>query len=308
MRKKIVVFGSYVTDLTAFAPQLPVPGQTILGKYFRSGPGGKGSNQAIAIHRTGEDVTLITKLGKDALGEMAQAFYQNEAMEMKGILIDQSYETGAALIIVDEKTAQNEIVVTLGACEHFTEEDISYTKEVLADADIVLAQLETNLEATEAVIKYAKSRGILTILNPAPAKQLNDELFRSVDILTPNETEAASLTGLSVNNKDQTSVRKAAQNLLDRGVGKVVITLGEMGAYATDGSQEMFVSPIRIGQVVDTTGAGDAFNGGLASGLAQGMTFFQAIKYASVVSSLAVTKMGTAPSMPYKQEIMKYYN
>ena len=114
MRKKIVVFGSYVTDLTAFAPQLPVPGQTILGKYFRSGPGGKGSNQAIAIHRTGEDVTLITKLGKDALGEMAQAFYQNEAMEMKGILIDQSYETGAALIIVDEKTAQNEIVVTLG--------------------------------------------------------------------------------------------------------------------------------------------------------------------------------------------------
>ena len=308
MHKKIVVFGSYVTDLTAFAPQLPVPGQTILGKYFQSGPGGKGSNQAIAIHRTGEDVTLITKLGKDALGDMARVFYQNESMEMKGILVDQSYGTGAALIIVDEKTAQNEIVVTLGACEHFTEADISYAKNVISDADIVLAQLETNLEATEAVIKYAKSKGILTILNPAPAKALPDGLFLAVDILTPNETEASSLAGIEVDNRDKNSIREAAKRLLAKGTGKIVITLGENGAYATDGTEEMFMKPIDTGEVVDTTGAGDAFNGGLASGLAQGMDFFQAIKYATVVSSLAVTKKGTAPAMPYKQEIMKYYS
>lgn len=306
MNKKIVVFGSYVTDLTVFAPQLPIPGQTILGKYFKSGPGGKGSNQAVAIHRTGTNVTFITKLGKDALGDMARVFYENEKMSLEGILCDDVYETGAALIIVDEQSAQNEIVVTLGACGHFTEQDVEFAKQIVSDADILLVQLETNLEATEEIVRFAKEKGVLTILNPAPAKPLKREFLKNIDILTPNETEASSLTGIYVDKSDNESIRRAARALIDQGVRKVIITLGEKGAYASDGNEELFYEPIKTGEVVDTTGAGDAFNGGFAAGIAQGLEFFQAIKYATVVSSLAVTRVGTAPAMPHKSEIVKY--
>ncbi len=306
MSKKILVFGSFVTDLTARTDRLPREGETVKGNSFYSGPGGKGSNQAVAAHRAGADVLLVTKLGRDAFGQNAKSFYTAEGMCLDGILTDEIHETGAALILVDRVTAQNEIAVVLGACDHFDQHDMEAVYPLIQHADIVLAQLETNLEATEDALRYAKLHGCKTILNPAPAQPLSDELLRSVDIITPNETEASLLTGVSVDGS-RDSVRQAAACFLKKGVRQVIITLGASGVYGTNGAQELFYPALDLGPVVDTTGAGDAFNGGFAAGLAQGYDFFEAIRYGSVVSGLAVTRQGTAPAMPYRQEIQLHY-
>lgn len=306
MSKKILVFGSFVTDLTARADRLPREGETVKGNSFYSGPGGKGSNQAVAAHRAGADVLLVTKLGRDAFGQNAKSFYTAEGMCLDGILTDEIHETGAALILVDRVTAQNEIAVVLGACDHFDQHDMEAVYPLIQHADIVLAQLETNLEATEDALRYAKLHGCKTILNPAPAQPLSDELLKSVDIITPNETEASLLTGVSVDGS-RDSVRQAAACFLKKGVRQVIITLGASGVYGTNGAQELFYPALDLGPVVDTTGAGDAFNGGFAAGLAQGYDFFEAIRYGSVVSGLAVTRQGTAPAMPYRQEIQLHY-
>lgn len=306
MSKKILVFGSYVTDLTARADRLPLEGETVKGSSFYSGPGGKGSNQAVAAHRAGADVLLVTKLGRDSFGQNAKNFYAAEGMRLEGILTDEVHETGAALILVDSVTAQNEIAVVLGACNHFDQYDMEIVHPLIQQADIVLTQLETNLDATEEVLRYAKLHGRKTILNPAPAHPLSDELLKSVDVITPNETEASLLTGIPVDSSRE-SVRRAATCFLKKGVGQVIITLGAAGVYGTDGTRELFYPALDLGAVVDTTGAGDAFNGGFAAGLAQGYDFFEAIRYGSVVSGLAVTRQGTAPAMPSRQEIQLHY-
>lgn len=303
---KIVVFGSYVTDLTGRSKRLPVQGETVKGISFKSGPGGKGSNQAVAAHRAGADVTLITKLGDDTFGKYALDFYEEEKMCTDGILIDKKYETGAALIMVDDSTAQNAILVIIGACDHFTDEDVNKSKYFIDQASILVAQLETNLEATIAVIKYAREKGLTTILNPAPAQPLDESFLKMIDIITPNETEASLLTGVNVDdNKD--NIREAASRLLEKGVKKVIITLGKNGVYANDGKEELFLSVKDYGPVVDSTGAGDAFNGGFAARLAEGFSFFEAVKFGSVVGSLSVTRVGTAPVMPMRDEIMQFY-
>lgn len=305
MKKNVLVFGSYVTDLCGRANAFPQPGETVKGHYFKMGPGGKGSNQAVAAKRAGANVTFVTKLGDDPLGKQALAFYETEGMATASILIDSENQTGAALIIVDETTAQNEIVVVGGACGNFTEGDMPAILQHVQQADILLLQLETNLEPVRAILKHARQHGVLTVLNPAPAQQLEEEYYRCVDIITPNETEAQVLTGVRVTGRD--SAAQAAKKLLALGVGKVVITLGGEGCYATDGRQEELCGIVDCGPAVDTTGAGDAFSGGLTAALARGLEFFEAVRYGSIVAGLAVTRHGTAPAMPLRDEIEEVY-
>lgn len=304
-RKKLVVFGSYVTDLTAKCPRFPAAGETVKGSSFITGPGGKGSNQAVAAHRAGADITVITKVGDDSFGENVKRFYAENRMCLDGVMTDSAYPSGAALIMVHSESMQNEIVVIPGACEHITTADLDTMKPILDMADIVLTQLETNLDATIAVLSYSKARGSLTILNPAPAVPLDDDVLSLVDIITPNETEAALLTGIPVHNVD--GARLAAKALQQRGVRKVIITLGEKGSYALDDEEEFICPSEHLGPVVDTTGAGDAFNGGLAAALSFGYSFREAIRYATIVSGLSVTRFGTAPAMPSYEEIQKNY-
>ena len=304
--KKIVVFGSYVTDLCIRTGQFPKPGETVKGHSFSMGPGGKGSNQAVAAHRAGADVTLITKLGKDSFGDLALAFYRGEGMNTDGILLDEKEETGCAFIMLQDETAQNQIIVNSGACGCITPEETEKAVEALRGAGILLTQLETNPEPAIRLLKCAKEQGLLTILNPAPAAPIPEDSYRTVDIITPNETEAELLTGIHVT--DEASAEKAARVFFERGVKNVIITLGGMGAYANDGTEGKLVPAQKPAPVADTTGAGDCFSGALAAALAQGMDFFSAVKYGVCASGIAVTRKGTAPAMPRREEIEALYN
>ena len=303
--KKIVVFGSYVTDLTGRTPKFPTEGETVMGVSFKSGPGGKGSNQAVAAKRAGGDVTLVTRLGEDDFGKLALNFYDKEGIDSSKIIVDKNSDTGAALIIVNEATGQNEIVVIIGACGEFKPEEVQALKETVASAGTVLCQLETNPEATYKVLDMAKQAGVTTVFNPAPARKLPDEVLNGIDYITPNETEAEIITGIAVTGYESAS--KAADVLLGKGVKNVVITLGNKGYYAKNAQSEFTGAPIQV-NVVDTTGAGDAFNGGFTAALAAGMSFEAALIYGNVTGGLAVEKLGTAPAMPYKEEIMAALN
>ncbi len=304
MGKRVVVFGSFVVDLTSRAKGLPVPGQTILGSSFKMGAGGKGSNQAVAAHRAGADVTLVTKIGRDVFGKVAMDFYRGEGMNTDYILEDEEKETGAALILVDETTAQNEIVVVSGACGNITPEDVKRCRKLIESADILLLQLEINFDALFEVVNIAHAAGVTIVLNTAPANQLPDEVLAKVDIVTPNETEAQALTGVSIQN--EADALRAARVFMEKGVKQVVITLGAMGAFAADGVRHELVKRIAV-EAVDTTGAGDAFNGGFVMALSEGKDLFTALRYGNVTGALSVQKLGTAPSMPQRSEIDALY-
>lgn len=304
MKKKVVVFGSFVVDLTGRTPRLPVPGETVMGTSFAMGPGGKGSNQAVAVHRAGADMTLVTKVGKDVFGTVATDFYKEEGMDTSYIFEDESKETGCALISVDENTAQNEIVVISGACGNITPEDVEKSRSLIESAGILLLQLEINLDALYKVIDIAHEAGVTIVLNPAPAAELPDEVLRKIDIVTPNETEAQVLTGVKIEN--EADAKKAAKVFMDKGVKEVVITLGSLGAFAMDQEKSELVERLNV-DAIDTTGAGDAFNGGFVMALAEGKDLFTALRYGNVTGALSVTKLGTAPSMPSREEINALY-
>lgn len=309
MDKRIVVFGSFVVDLTSRQKGLPKPGQTLLGSSFRMGAGGKGSNQAVAAHRAGADVTLVTKVGNDVFANVALDFYRNECMRTDYILRDPMKETGVALILVDEESAQNEIVVVSGACGNITPDDVKRCSPLIKNASILLLQLEINFDALYSIIDIAHRAGVTVVLNPAPAAAVADEIYSKIDIVTPNETEAQMLTGVEIRN--EADARRAASVFHARGTKNVVITLGEMGAFASDGKMAELLPRIPVG-AVDTTGAGDAFNGGFAMALSEGHNLFDAMRYGNVAGALSVTRMGTAPSMPPRAEIdamfAKYYH
>lgn len=296
----VLVFGSFVVDLTCRSKGLPLPGQTLLGTSFKLGPGGKGSNQAVAAHRAGADVTLVTKLGKDVFGKVALDFYQNEGMDTSHIIQSEDVDTGAAAIIVDEITAQNEIVVVTGACNHITTEDVEKCRPLIEKANILLLQLEINFDALYKVIEIAHAAGAKIVLNPAPAAELPDEILSKIDIVTPNETEAQALTGVTV--VDAETAEKAAKVFIDKGVKQVIITMGSLGSYAYDGEKGELLPRLKV-NAIDTTGAGDAFNGGFVKALDEGKTLFEALRYGNATGALSVTKLGTAPSMPYQNEI-----
>ena len=305
MNKNVFVLGSYVTDLCSRSTGFPEVGETIKGLAFSYGPGGKGSNQAVAAFKAGANVRFSTKVGKDIFGDKALSFYQEIGMSTDWVQIDPNAQTGAALIMVDERTSQNQIIVIGGACENISETDTKNLYQVLEESAIFLTQLETNLKPVYEMLSRAHEKGITTILNPAPAQEVELELFKNIDVITPNETEAEFFTGIKVVNQDSASL--AAKKFHEWGVKNVVITMGEHGAFLSDDNIQELIPAANCGKVVDTTGAGDAFSGGLAAGLAEGKTLYDAVRYATVVAGLSVTKKGTAPAMPNKHDIQKKY-
>lgn len=301
--KKIVVMGSFVVDLMGRAGHLPKRGETVKGGFFKAGPGGKGSNQGIAAKRMGADVIFATKIGKDAFGKMAMDSFKQEDMDTQLIFSDEKTSTGAALIMVDEKTSDNKILVVLGASEEINQENIRKINLAIDNADIYLTQLETNVDAVEKTIKYAASKKKKIVLNPAPIQEIDNEIYKNVDIFTPNEIEASVLSGIEVKNFND--ARQAAEIFLSKGVKNVVITMGKLGVYLKNKKEEAIIESYSV-KAVDTTGAGDAFNGGLVAGLGEGMSLKKAVEYGNAVAALSVTKIGTAPAMPYKKEVLEF--
>lgn len=297
---KVVVFGSFVADLTSRASKLPEPGETIIGSSFKIGPGGKGSNQGVAAKRAGADLTMITKVGDDVFGNIALKLYENEDMDTKHVFIDKELETGTALIMVDENTAENQILVVSGACGNITEDDIKSVEDVISDAGIILMQLEVNSDAIEKVINIAYKNGVKVVLNPAPAIPLSSDILSKVYIATPNEHEAETLTGIKVT--DEKSAEKAADKLMELGVKNVIITLGKAGTYVKTKDSSECIKGFSV-NAVDTTGAGDAFNGAFVTALSEDKDIFEAAMFGNAAGALSVTKYGTAPAMPYRNEI-----
>jgi ribokinase len=300
MATKIVVFGSFVVDLASRADHLPRPAETVIGSVFALGPGGKGSNQGVAAHRAGADVCMITKVGDDVFGKVALDFYQSEGMNTDLIFVDKEKETGTALIMVDENSAQNQILVVPGACGNINDEDIERATPAIKDAQIILMQMEVNLDANWKVLDIAHKNGVKVVLNTAPAQKVDDAILAKVNVLTPNEVEASILSGVEVVTMDD--ARRAAEVFQKKGVEEVVITMGAQGAYVRSGSRELIIPRLNV-EAIDTTGAGDAFNGGLVTALAEGKDLFAAAEFANVVGALSVTKKGTAPAMPFRKDI-----
>ncbi|KUO73983.1 MAG: ribokinase [Clostridia bacterium BRH_c25] len=305
MKKKIVIMGSFVVDLMGRAPHLPEPGETVKGSAFKMGPGGKGSNQAVAAKRAGANVDIISKVGNDVFGELAINNFRQEGFNTEYIFIDTFNQTGTALILVDDTTGENAILVTLGACSNITSDDLDKAKHMIKEADIFVAQLETNISAIEQCIKWAHESGVQVVLNPAPIQEIDNIILAMVDIITPNEVEASKLTGIDINSIED--ARKAATLLQDKGAKNVVITLGAKGALVREGEREEIIEPYKV-NAIDTTGAGDAFNGGLVTALSENKTIIEAAKFANALAALSVTKIGTAPAMPFREEIERLMN
>jgi ribokinase len=300
---KVVVVGSYVVDLMSRTPHLPKPGETVLGGPFKMGPGGKGGNQATAAARCGSEVTFVTKIGNDLFGREALNHFTGENVNTEYIIVDYNQSTGAALIAVDNHS-ENSIVVALGACGTISEDEVLAVEEKVKEADIVLLQLETSIEAIVTAVKLAKNHGVPVVLNPAPFQEFPREILRDVAYITPNETEAFELCGIEV--LDEGTALAAAKRIHEMGVATVIITLGSKGAFLYTGGDSGELVPSFKVEAVDTTGAGDAFNGGFTHALSNGYTVREAMTFANTVAALSVTKIGTAPSMPYKHEIEEF--
>ncbi len=291
-----------MTDLTCRTNRMAKWGETILGNSFKLGPGGKGSNQAVAAARLNADVRLITKLGRDAFGEMARQFYQGEGMSLARVYEDPEVTSATATIVIDETTQENAIIVVQGACGCLTVDEVEAATEEISTSDIFLTQLELPIPPTIRGIEIAHRAGVPVILNPAPALPLTVEVLQKIDYLTPNESEALTLIGDTSLDKFE-DVEKLADRLLALGVRNVVLTLGEKGAFVKSGSICRHIPAFHCGKVVETTGAGDAFAGGLAVALAEKKSLEAATVYGCAVAGLSVTRAGTAPSMPRREEV-----
>jgi ribokinase len=298
--KRVTIMGSYVADLAFRIDRLPGWGETRMGRSFQLGPGGKGSNQAVAAARAGASVAFISKLGPDAFGEIARTLYRNERIDTQFVFSTPN-PTGAAAILIDAAKGENAIIVVPGACFELTPAEVDQATALFAASAIFVAQLELPLPTVEHGLRLAHSRGVPTILNPAPAAPLPETIYPLCDYLTPNESEASALTGIPVT--DLASAEQAAIALLGCGVRNVILTLGAQGALIKNSTLTRHVPAVNAGPVVETTGAGDAFNGGLATALAEGMDLIEATSFACAVAGISVTRPGTAPSMPHRSEI-----
>ena len=298
--KFVTVMGSYVADMAFRTEKLPAWGETYMGKEFRLGPGGKGSNQAVAAARAGARVSFISKLGRDALGDIARQTYREEGIDTRHLL-ETEEATGAAAIILDAKSGENAIIVVPGACFGLTPEEVAEARELIAASAVFLTQLELALPTVEFGLELAHSLGVTTILNPAPGCSLAESIYPNCDYLTPNESEAEVLTGIRVGSLADAEL--AADALLGRGVGTVVVTLGAQGALVKNAQLREHVAAVDAGPVLETTGAGDAFNGGFAVALAEGRGIVDAVRFGCAVAGISVTRAGTAPSMPRRGEV-----
>ena len=302
---KVVVFGSFVVDLMARSPHLPVPGETVKGSMFKMGPGGKGFNQCVAAHKAGADVVMVTKLGRDSFADVALNAMDELGMDKDSLYYSDDVETGIALILVDENTSQNEIIIVPGACNTITAEEVSRIETLIKDSEYVLLQLEVNQDANEMVVDMANRYGCKVIVNTAPYAKISDEFLSKTYMVTPNEVEAEELTGVHVDSLE--SAHEAAEYFYKQGVEKVIITLGSRGVFVSSDGKEEIVPAFKV-DAVDTTGAGDAFNGGLLAALSKGQDIWEAVRFANGLAALSVQKMGTTPSMPTLEEIEAFLN
>jgi ribokinase len=304
MKPKIVVVGSSNTDMIVKLPHLPKPGETVIHGTYSSAAGGKGANQAVAAARAGGDVVFVTKVGNDSFGSRAIEGFRKEGINTDYSCIDPSAPSGVALILVDEQ-GENSIGVASGANGHFTPSDLSQALEVISAADILLLQLEIPISTVEAAIRCATQAGVPVILNPAPAVTLDPDLLRHISVITPNRSEAETLSNVSL--ADDTSLEKASQVLRSQGVGAVIITLGPRGASLAGASSFELISGFPV-QAVDTTAAGDIFNGALAVSLGEGTSLRDAVRFANAAAALSVQKLGAQPSAPQREEILELLN
>ena len=296
---KVVILGVFVADTAYRGSRMPKMGETILGNSFVLGPGGKGSNQAVAAGKLGADVTIITRLADDDFGKMAMETWGNANVKGAVKYSTNSY-TGAAFIFIDDKTGDNAIIIAPGAASEISLKDIHENSKIISTTDVFLTQLEQPISAAKEGLQVAKANGKITILNPAPAAKLPKEVFGLCDFMTPNETETEALTGLPVRNEKEAET--AAKFLNELGVRTPIITMGEQGAFL---HEHGLIPAFDVGEVVETTGAGDAFNGGFAVALSEGKSALEAVKFGCATASISVTRPGTAPSMPARDEVEK---
>ena len=296
----VAILGIYAADLSFAAPRQPHMGETLIGSKFALGPGGKGSNQAVAAARAGAKVTFISRVGKDSFGDNALAMYAKEGIKTH-VPQDENHATGAAYIFLQEGTGANAIIVVPGAAGQVGVADVEAARDAIIASAVFMVQLETPVASAMASLKLAKDNGVTTIFNPAPATGLDDSIYALCDYCTPNEGEASLLTGVAVTNLE--SARAAADILLAKGVGTALITLGGQGSLLHGQGKSIHIPIFNAGKVVDTTGAGDAFNGGFAASLARGATAEEAARFGSATAGISVTRYGTAPSMPYLHEV-----
>ena len=298
-RRQILVVGSCNTDMVIKAAHLPRPGETILGGTFFMNPGGKGANQAVAIARLGGSVTFICKTGSDIFGHQSQQLFEEEGINTSYVFSDSGNPSGVALITVDEK-AENCIVVASGANANLLPSDLEKAEEAIERADLVLMQLEVPMETVCFVADIAWQKGKKVILNPAPAHPLPADLLRHLYLITPNETEAEMITGVKIT--DESSAGEAARALSGMGVQHVIITLGSKGALIYSNGKAEMVPALKV-EAVDTTAAGDVFNGALTVALSEGRSLKEAARFACKASAISVTRVGAQSSAPYRNEV-----
>jgi ribokinase len=298
----ILVVGSSNTDMIIKLDRIPRPGETLLGGAFVTAAGGKGANQAVGAARAGGKVTFVARVGQDMFGDQAVAGFIKDGIVVDHVTRDKTNPSGVALIFVG-KDGENSIAVAGGANAKLSPADVRKAKAAFAGASVLVMQLETPLESVQAAADLAAKAGVRVILNPAPAQPLPDKLLQGVSIITPNETEAELLTGIAVT--DTASAAAAAAKLRARGVQTVIITLGARGAFVATESGGQLVSGFKV-KAVDTTAAGDIFNGALAVALAEGKPLDQAVRFGHAAAAISVTRLGAQPSAPTRREIEKF--
>ncbi|MDR0603485.1 MAG: ribokinase [Bacteroidales bacterium] len=298
-KQKILVVGSSNTDMVIKTEHLPRPGETVIGGTFFMNPGGKGANQAVTVARLGGQATFICKTGSDVFGHQAHQLFEEEGIDTSFIMFDSKNPSGVALITVDAN-AENCIVVASGSNANLLREDVAKAKEAIEDADIILMQLEIPMETVEFVAKIANETNKKVILNPAPAQPLSAELISNLYIITPNETEAEMISGIAIT--DDKSAFEAAKKIADMGVDNVIITMGDRGALAHNKTTSKIIDAYKV-KAIDTTAAGDVFNGALAVALAENRTIVDAVRFACKTAAISVTREGAQSSVPYRSEV-----
>jgi ribokinase len=298
--RKIIVVGSSNMDMVVKTSHIPVPGETVLSGAFFMNPGGKGANQAVAAARLGAEVIFISRLGNDVFGKQLSQLFSNEGIDTTYLVSDETLPSGVALITVDEQ-GENSIVVASGANAGLSVNDLEAVLPLIDDAAIVLLQLEIPMDVVHFVAAYAAAKNVRVILNPAPAAPLSSALLKQIDILTPNKTEASMIAGMPVNTIED--AKRAASLICTKGVKNVIVTMGSYGAVICEGSEYEVVEAPKV-EPVDTTAAGDVFNGALSVALSEGKTLAAAVRFACNAAAISVTRLGAQSSIPYRKELI----
>jgi ribokinase len=299
LRNKVVIIGSYNTDLTIKTGRIPRPGETVIGGAFTEGGGGKGANQAVAAVRAGAKVSFIARVGCDVLGKNGIQRLADEGIDTRYIIYDPEVPTGIAFIVVDER-GENSIVVASGANARLSPDDIKAAQDEISSAAVLLVQLESPIETIRKAIEIAHKKGAIVILNPAPVQPLEQNLLKEIDIITPNKVEAEMITGIKVT--DEESLHAIVKKFFEYGIKNVLITLGSKGIFAGYSNTMELIPAYKVCSI-DSTGAGDVFSGSLAAFLSEGMSIEKAVKMANVSASLSVTRLGAQNSAPHRSEI-----